>query len=159
MSCRLSPLQSFGHSFLQPDITVFKLNLVSIEALNSKHKLYSKVRGYVQWNLSIVVTVLAGHLSITATFCGPAQRVAIIDRFDCIRIFHLITLSIHYNKRTGFSPFLQGIGFTTTYSGIPKMWNSLKSNCFVPVFKSWDTSILVPRKVFAFMAPLYKNHK
>lgn len=38
-----SIMESFGHSFLQSDITVFKLNLVSIEALNSKHKLYSKV--------------------------------------------------------------------------------------------------------------------
>ena len=36
-------LQTFGHSFLQSDITVFKQNLAALEILHSKHKLYSKV--------------------------------------------------------------------------------------------------------------------
>ena len=39
----LFPFQSFYHSFLQPDITVFKQNLAALEVLNSKHKLFSKV--------------------------------------------------------------------------------------------------------------------
>ena len=36
--------QAYGQSFLQPDIAVFKQNLESLEALNYKWKLYSKVR-------------------------------------------------------------------------------------------------------------------
>lgn len=36
--------QAFGQSFTQTDITVFKQNLQSLEDLNSKRKLYQKVR-------------------------------------------------------------------------------------------------------------------
>ena len=38
-------VQGFGNSFLQSDITIFKQNLLALEALNTKHKLYSKVGG------------------------------------------------------------------------------------------------------------------
>ena len=37
-------LQAFGQSFLRPDITIFKQNLEALENLNSKCKLYQKVR-------------------------------------------------------------------------------------------------------------------
>ena len=37
-------LQAFGQSFMQPDITVFKQNLITLEELNEKWKLYQKVR-------------------------------------------------------------------------------------------------------------------
>ena len=37
------PLQAFGQTFTQTDITVFKQNLQSLEDLNSKRKLYQKV--------------------------------------------------------------------------------------------------------------------
>ncbi|KAL5018253.1 hypothetical protein ScPMuIL_003975 [Solemya velum] len=37
-----SIMQAYGQSFLQPDITVFKQNLESLESLNTKWKLYSK---------------------------------------------------------------------------------------------------------------------
>lgn len=37
-------LQAFGQSFLQKDISLFRQNLSSLETLNKKHKLYSKVR-------------------------------------------------------------------------------------------------------------------
>jgi len=39
----LIALQSFGQSFLQPDITIFKQNLNALEELNGKQKLYEKV--------------------------------------------------------------------------------------------------------------------
>ena len=35
--------QSYGQSFLQPDLAVFKQNLESLETLNTKWKLYQKV--------------------------------------------------------------------------------------------------------------------
>ena len=35
--------QSYGQSFLQPDIAVFRQNLESLEKLNTKWKLYRKV--------------------------------------------------------------------------------------------------------------------
>lgn len=38
------PLQAFGQSFLRPDIAIFKQNLEALENLNSKCKLYQKVR-------------------------------------------------------------------------------------------------------------------
>ena len=38
-----SIMQSFGQSFLQPDISIFKQNLETLESLNSKWKLYHKV--------------------------------------------------------------------------------------------------------------------
>lgn len=37
-------MQAFGQSFMQPDITIFKHNLEAMESLNSKYKLYHKVR-------------------------------------------------------------------------------------------------------------------
>ncbi len=36
-------MQAFGQSFLQPDISIFKQNLETLESLNSKWKLYHKV--------------------------------------------------------------------------------------------------------------------
>jgi hypothetical protein len=36
-------MEAFGQSFLQPDIDVFRQNLESLESLNNKWKLYSKV--------------------------------------------------------------------------------------------------------------------
>ena len=39
----LAILNAFGQSFLQPDIAVFKQNLLTLEALNEKWKLYHKV--------------------------------------------------------------------------------------------------------------------
>lgn len=36
--------QAFGQSFLQPDIHIFKQNLSYLEILNTKHKLYHRVR-------------------------------------------------------------------------------------------------------------------
>lgn len=36
--------QAFGQSFLQPDIHLFKQNLFYLETLNTKQKLYHKVR-------------------------------------------------------------------------------------------------------------------
>lgn len=36
-------MQAFGQSFLQTDITIFKQNLLALESLNSKYKLYHKV--------------------------------------------------------------------------------------------------------------------
>ncbi|XP_069036853.1 exportin-6 [Lepisosteus oculatus] len=38
----IAVMQAFGQSFLQPDIHIFKQNLLYLEALNSKHKLYHK---------------------------------------------------------------------------------------------------------------------
>uniref|UniRef100_A0A4W3IDS2 Exportin 6 n=1 Tax=Callorhinchus milii TaxID=7868 RepID=A0A4W3IDS2_CALMI len=35
-------MQAFGQSFLQPDIQIFKQNLLHLETLNTKHKLYHK---------------------------------------------------------------------------------------------------------------------
>ncbi|RXG53590.1 Exportin-6 [Armadillidium vulgare] len=35
-------MQAFGQSFLQTDITIFKQNLLALESLNSKYKLYHK---------------------------------------------------------------------------------------------------------------------
>ena len=35
--------QAYGHSFLQPDIAVFRQNLEALEQLNAKLKLYHKV--------------------------------------------------------------------------------------------------------------------
>ncbi|KAK5856463.1 hypothetical protein PBY51_008055 [Eleginops maclovinus] len=35
-------MQAFGQSFLQPDIHIFKQNLLYLESLNSKHKLYHR---------------------------------------------------------------------------------------------------------------------
>lgn len=46
-------LQAFGQSFLQKDISLFRQNLSSLETLNKKHKLYSKVRP----SLSIYIAV------------------------------------------------------------------------------------------------------
>lgn len=43
----LSLSQTFGNSFLRPDITLFKQNLSYLESLNAKHKLYSKVTGHL----------------------------------------------------------------------------------------------------------------
>ncbi|CAI9592094.1 unnamed protein product [Staurois parvus] len=40
----IAVMQAFGQSFLQPDIHLFKQNLGYLETLNSKHKLYHKVR-------------------------------------------------------------------------------------------------------------------
>ena len=36
-------IQAYGQSFMQPDITIFKQNLETLEELNSKYKLYQKV--------------------------------------------------------------------------------------------------------------------
>lgn len=36
--------QAFGQSFLHPDIHIFKQNLSYLEILNTKHKLYHRVR-------------------------------------------------------------------------------------------------------------------
>uniref|UniRef100_A0A8C9TUQ4 Exportin 6 n=1 Tax=Scleropages formosus TaxID=113540 RepID=A0A8C9TUQ4_SCLFO len=38
----VAAMQAFGQSFLEPDIHVFKQNLLYLESLNSKHKLYHK---------------------------------------------------------------------------------------------------------------------
>ena len=38
-----TPAQAYGHSFLQPDIAVFRQNLAALEQLNAKWKLYHKV--------------------------------------------------------------------------------------------------------------------
>ena len=38
-------VQAFGQSFLQPDINIFRKNLQTMEELNEKCKLYSKVCG------------------------------------------------------------------------------------------------------------------
>ena len=37
-------MQAFGQSFLQSDIGIFRQNLQALESLNSKHKLFHKVR-------------------------------------------------------------------------------------------------------------------
>ena len=42
-----SIMQSFGQSFLQPDISIFRQNLETLESLNSKWKLYHKVSQYI----------------------------------------------------------------------------------------------------------------
>ena len=42
----LAILNAFGQSFLQPDIVVFKQNLITLEKLNEKWKLYHKVSYY-----------------------------------------------------------------------------------------------------------------
>ena len=42
----LAILNAFGQSFLQPDIAVFKQNLLTLEALNEKWKLYHKVSNF-----------------------------------------------------------------------------------------------------------------
>ena len=34
--------QAFGESFLQPDIQLFRLNLIALESLNEKYLLYRK---------------------------------------------------------------------------------------------------------------------
>lgn len=36
-------LQSIGHSFLQPDLEVFRFNLATLSSWNEKHKLYSRL--------------------------------------------------------------------------------------------------------------------
>ena len=46
-------MQAFGQSFMQPDITIFKHNLEAMESLNSKYKLYHKVRSFYLLNLMI----------------------------------------------------------------------------------------------------------
>ena len=43
----LAILNALGQSFLQPDIVVFKQNLITLEKLNEKWKLYHKVN--TQW--------------------------------------------------------------------------------------------------------------
>ena len=40
----LAILEAIGQSFLQPDINVFKLNLATLQMLNTKWKLFHKVR-------------------------------------------------------------------------------------------------------------------
>ena len=37
-------LQAFGQSFLQPDIAIFKQNLLALQDLDTKWKLFHKVR-------------------------------------------------------------------------------------------------------------------
>ena len=54
--------QSFGHSFLQPDIAIFKQNLNTLETLNSKHKLYSKVNN---------TSLKSDHKHTSLSFCSP----------------------------------------------------------------------------------------
>ena len=39
----MAMLEAMGQSFLQPDINVFKLNLETLQMLNTKWKLYHKV--------------------------------------------------------------------------------------------------------------------
>ena len=51
----ISIMQSFGQSFLQPDISIFKQNLETLESLNSKWKLYHKVRELRMVHLKEVV--------------------------------------------------------------------------------------------------------
>ncbi|XP_071128890.1 exportin-6-like [Mytilus edulis] len=56
-----SVLQSYGQSFLQPDIDVFRQNLESLENLNFKWKLYSKTifaQGMLTQFLNVLLQVL-----------------------------------------------------------------------------------------------------
>ncbi|XP_076441128.1 exportin-6-like [Babylonia areolata] len=57
--------QAYGQSFLQPDITVFKQNLESLEALHYKWKLYSKsvFRDKMLWDFLTVLMQVLVHRS------------------------------------------------------------------------------------------------
>ena len=44
--------QTYGQSFMQPDIDVFKQNLLSLQQLNTKWKLYQKV-----WKTNVIYDV------------------------------------------------------------------------------------------------------
>ena len=69
LSLSLSHSQTFGNSFLRPDITLFKQNLSYLESLNTKHKLYSKVIGHLKDNCGEVLMEIYISLQIQFSSC------------------------------------------------------------------------------------------
>lgn len=54
-------LQSVGHSFLQPDLEIFRFNLASLSSWNEKHKLYSRLsdrQEYLNQFMTLFIQIL-----------------------------------------------------------------------------------------------------
>jgi len=77
-------MESFGHSFLQEDIAVFKQNLVALETLNSKHKLYSKIQFrscmlYPFLQILLHALVQKSHDLLQEEICSSIYSMAAVD--------------------------------------------------------------------------------
>jgi len=83
----LAIMTAFGQSFLQSDITVFRQNLLALEDLNNKQKLYSKLHGTLREegvlfqfiNVLIQTLVNKSHDLLQEEICQVVYNMSTVD--------------------------------------------------------------------------------
>jgi len=97
-------LQSIGHSFLQPDLEVFRYNLESLTSWNEKHNLYSK---------------LASHGKIISQFMTVLLQVLVHKSHDLHR--EEVARVLHEMSSTDFPQFRKSFLYEFLQSSFPAL--------------------------------------
>ena len=154
-------LQSIGHSFLQPDLEVFRYNLESLTSWNEKHNLYTKLSSHgkiISQFMTVLIQVLVqkSHDLHREEVSRVLHEMSSIDFLEFRKSFLQEFLQSTFPSLTGEQRSTLILKFGTSESN-PRVNNENSTSMDLPSFSLMLNQFIEDLRYFHFLIECQKH--